>query len=100
MSEPNEAPAAPSTLERVLGIVTEVHAGEGITALLLTTNVFLLLTAYYVIKPVREGLIVAMESGAEYKSYLSAAIAVALLFVVPAYARVASRWPRTSSLSA
>jgi ATP:ADP antiporter, AAA family len=94
MSEPNEAPAAPSTLERVLGIVTEVHAGEGITALLLTCNVFLLLTAYYVIKPVREGLIVAMESGAEYKSYLSAAIAVALLFVVPAYARVANRWPK------
>jgi ATP:ADP antiporter, AAA family len=92
MTEQNKA--APSTLERVLGIVTEVHAGEGITALLLTCNVFLLLTAYYVIKPVREGLIVAMESGAEYKSYLSAAIAVALLFAVPAYARVANRLPK------
>jgi len=84
----------PSALERVLGIVTEVRAGEGVTALLLTCNVFLLLTAYYVIKPVREGLIVAMKSGAEYKSYLSAAIAIALLFAVPAYARVASRLPK------
>lgn len=74
--------------------MTEVKAGEGITALLLTFNVFLLLTAYYVIKPVREGLILAMKSGAEYKSYLSAAIAVALLFAVPAYARVASRLPK------
>ncbi|HVH41131.1 MAG TPA: Npt1/Npt2 family nucleotide transporter [Labilithrix sp.] len=80
-----------SPLERALGIVTEVKAGEGITALLLTLNVFLLLTAYYVIKPVREGLILAMNSGAEYKSYLSAAIAISLLVAVPAYARVASR---------
>jgi len=83
-----------SPLERALGIVTEVKAGEGGTALLLTFNVFLLLTAYYVIKPVREGLVLAMKSGAEYKSYLSAAIAVALLVAVPAYARVASRLPK------
>ncbi len=83
-----------SPLERLLGVVTEVKAGEGVTALFLTLNVFLLLTAYYVIKPVREGLIIAMKSGAEYKSYLSAAIAVALLFAVPAYARVASRVPK------
>ncbi|MDF2693397.1 MAG: hypothetical protein K0S65_1780 [Labilithrix sp.] len=93
-----EEPRAPhagsderSSLERALGIVTEVRPGEGITALLLTVNVFLLLTAYYVIKPVREGLILAMASGAEYKSYLSAAIAVALLAVVPAYANVSNR---------
>jgi ATP:ADP antiporter, AAA family len=80
-----------STLERALGVVTEVRAGEGVTALLLTLNVFLLLTAYYVIKPVREGLIIAMKGGAEYKSYLSAAIAIALLGAVPAYAQVAAR---------
>src|SRR4051794_24293267 len=83
-----------SALERVLGIITDIKAGEGVTALLLTLNVFLLLTAYYVIKPVREGLILAMKSGAEYKSYLSAAIAIALLGVVPVYARVASRLPK------
>jgi AAA family ATP:ADP antiporter len=80
-----------STLERALGIVTEVKAGEGITALLLTLNVFLLLSAYYLIKPVREGLILAMKSGAEYKSYLSAAVVIALFGVVPAYGRVANR---------
>lgn len=56
-------------------------------ALLLALNVFVLLTAYYVIKPVREGLILELESGAEYKSYLGGAIAVALVFAVPAYAR-------------
>jgi ATP:ADP antiporter, AAA family len=78
-------------LERALGIVTEVRAGEGITAILLTVNVFLLLTAYYLIKPVREGLILAMEHGAEKKSYVSAAIAVTLLFAVPAYGKVKDR---------
>jgi AAA family ATP:ADP antiporter len=82
---------APGALERALSVVTEVRAGEGATALILTLDVFLLLTAYYVIKPVREALILAMESGAEYKSYMGGAIAIALLFAVPAYARAASR---------
>jgi len=81
-------------LERALGLVTEVRAGEGVTALFMTLNVFTLLTAYYVMKPVREGLILAMKSGAEYKAYMSAAIAVALLFAVPVYARFADRLPR------
>ncbi len=84
----------PSALERALGVVTQVRAGEGITALLMTLNVFLLLTAYYVIKPVRKGLILAVPNGASYESYLSAAIAVALLFAVPAYARAAGRMPK------
>ena len=33
-----------------------MHAGEGTTALLLALNVFLILMAYYVLKPVREAL--------------------------------------------
>ena len=80
-----------SALERALSVVAEVRAGEGATALLLTTNVFFLLVAYYVIKPVREGLILAMEGGAEKKSYVSAAIAITLLFAVPAYSKVANK---------
>lgn len=46
-----------SRLEMFLAAFTEVRAGEGVTALLLTLNVFLLLTSYYFIKPVREALI-------------------------------------------
>lgn len=80
-----------SGLERVLSIVTEVKPEEGVTAVLMTLNVFFLLTAYYVIKPVREGLILATKGGAESKSYLGAAIAIALLLAVPAYARFADR---------
>jgi AAA family ATP:ADP antiporter len=89
------AMAKRSLLEQFLGTVTEVEPGEGPTALLLTLNVFLLLTAYYVIKPVREALILVMPSGAEYKSYLGGAIAVALLFAVPAYASAVKRFPRS-----
>ncbi len=93
-SDAAPGPDGRSALERMLGIVTEVKAGEGVTALLLTFNVFILLSAYYVIKPVREALILAMEGGAEYKAYMSAAIAVSLLFVVPAYAAFANRVAR------
>jgi ATP:ADP antiporter, AAA family len=81
-------------IERVLGIVTEVRPGEGGVALLLMLDVFLLLMAYYVIKPVREGLILAMPSGAEYKSYLSGVIALSLLVAVPAYGRAADRFSK------
>ncbi len=86
-----EEKAGHARLERALGVVTEVRSGEAPTVLLLTVNVFLLLTAYYVIKPVREGLILAMPSGAQYKSYLGAVIAAALLVLVPLYGRAADR---------
>lgn len=78
-----------SPVERALGLVTELRSGEATTALLLTLNVFVLLTAYYVIKPVREGLILELQSGAEYKSYLGGGIAIALLVVVPLYVQFA-----------
>jgi AAA family ATP:ADP antiporter len=65
-----------------------VHPGEAVTALLLTANVFLLLSAYYVIKPVREALILDMPSGAEYKSYMSGVIAISLFALVPLYGKL------------
>lgn len=89
-SEPREQ----SWLERSLSVVTRVEPGEATSALLLALNVLTLKTAYSAIKPVREGLILEMKSGAEYKSYMGAAIAVALLFAVPAYSRFADRLPK------
>ena len=94
MSDKQEDTAGLSGLERVLRIVTDVKAGEGPTALLLTLNVFLLLTAYYVMKPVREGLILATKNGAQYKSYMGAAIALSLLLLVPLYGAVADRFKK------
>lgn len=89
--DPNERPRSP--LERFLGLFAEVRAGEGATVLLLALNVFLLLTTYYLIKPVREALILA-GGGAELKAYTTAGQAFLLLLAVPAYARLASRFPR------
>ena len=83
----------PSILDRGLRLFTEIHPGESGTALLLTLNVFLLLTAYYVIKPVREALILA-GGGAEVKSYAAAGQALLLLGAVPLYAALAGRLPR------
>jgi AAA family ATP:ADP antiporter len=81
-------------VERALRVVTDVRAGEAPLTLTLALNVFLLLTAYYIIKPVREALVLALDSGAEYKSYMSAVIALALLGAVPAYARFVDKVPR------
>ena len=51
-------------IERALSVFADVRAGEGITTLLLTLNVFLLLAGYSVMKPARDGLILT-EGGAE-----------------------------------
>ena len=81
-------------MERILRLFTDIRKGEAKTALLLTLNVFLIFTAYYIIKPVREALILA-GGGAVVKSYISAGQAVLLLFVaVPLYGWLASRLPR------
>ncbi len=81
-------------VERLLGIFTEVRAGEGGITLAMALLVFLLLTAYYLIKPVREALIL-QQGGAEVKSYLVAVMAVLLFFVVQGYAKLVSRYERT-----
>ncbi|MCK9995763.1 MAG: translocase [Candidatus Krumholzibacteria bacterium] len=85
-------------LEKLLGLFTEVKPGEAGTTLLLALNVFLLLTAYYLIKPVRESLILT-GSGAEVKSYASAGQVLLLAMAVPLYARLAGRFERRKLIS-
>src|SRR5918995_6419233 len=58
--------------DRALRLFADVHAGEGPIALLLALNVFLLLAAYYCMRPVREALILSITGGAELRSYLAA----------------------------
>lgn len=82
-----------NAFERFLSIFAPVRGGEGFTSLMLMVNVFLLLTAYYIIKPVREALILG-ELGAEIKSYAGAGQALMFLFIVPAYGVIASRVSR------
>ena len=85
-------------VDRVLSPFTVLHPGEGANAALLTLGIFLLLTAYYVLKVVREPLILT-AGGAELKSYTAAAQAVLLLALVPAYGWVANRVNRIRLIS-
>src|SRR5678815_5750539 len=94
-----ESGARKGPLDRVLGIFTEVHGGEGVTALLLMLNVFLLLAAYYLLKTIREPLILGIPHGAEVKSYSAAATAGLLMLIVPAYSAVASRVSRVKLIN-
>lgn len=87
-----EAPK--SLLERGLSFFADVRAGEGVSVLLLTCTIFLLLASYYLLKTAREALILSLENGAVLKAYSSAAQAVLLLGLVPAYSWLASRVPR------
>ena len=83
----------PGILHKILRIFTVIYPGEASTAFLLMTNVYLLFMAYYIIKPVRQALII-VGKGPEWKSYLGAVIAVLLIFVVKIFSNIASRFPR------
>ena len=89
-----------SVIDRFLSLAGDVHAGEGLTALLLSINVFLLLSAYYTIRPLRSALLLPVQialpgggvmAGPEIQSYTGAILAAAFLFIVPLYSSIASR---------
>jgi AAA family ATP:ADP antiporter len=88
-----ERAAEGSAIDRMLRIFGDVRAGEGRDVVFMFLNIFLLLLAYYVLKTVREPLILT-AGGAEMKSYAAAAQAAVLLFYVPAYGWLVSRLPR------
>jgi AAA family ATP:ADP antiporter len=107
MTTDHTAPDAPKPgpLDRLLGLFSDVRAGEGSRALLLLANIFLILVCYYVIKTVREPLILntqvpeflqrlGIRGAAEVKTYASAGQALILMAFVPAYSWFASRVDR------
>jgi ATP:ADP antiporter, AAA family len=96
-SSPQLEPARKSLLDRILSIITDVRAGEGLGAVLLTADLTILLGGYYLLKTVRESLILA-QGGAEVKAYSSAAQAVLLFGVVPVYGWIATRINRNQLL--
>jgi len=99
MAKGSPFPAAhKGLLDRTLSLFTDVRTGEGVSALLLATNVFYLLAFYQVLKIVRDALILS-ESGAEAASYASAGMALVLLVFVPAYSALASRVNRVWLIS-
>jgi ATP:ADP antiporter, AAA family len=84
-------------LERILSIITDVRAGEGLGAVLLSADLTVLLGGYYLLKTVRESLILA-QGGAEVKAYSSAAQAILLFGVVPIYGWIATKINRNQLL--
>lgn len=87
-----------SSLERVLRVFAPVRANEGVTSLILVANIFLILMAYYFIKPVREGWLSVSPfrgfSSLEIKAYSAFGQSLLLLIVVPLYAKLATIWTR------
>src|SRR6185503_19146262 len=94
------APTHKSLLERALSLGADVQAGEGLSAVLLTVNGFLLLSAYYTIRPLRSALLLPVEiplpggrvlAGPEIQSYTGAILAALFLVIVPLYSSFANR---------
>lgn len=79
---------------RFLRLFADIRRGEAGKALLLALNVFLLLLAYYILKPLREALLLVDKDSAVIKSCLSGAQAVLFVFVIKAFSRLASKVPR------
>jgi AAA family ATP:ADP antiporter len=92
-----------SKLERFLRMFTDVQAGEGFTALLMFANVFLILCAYYFIKPLREGWIAVSDIGGlskmEVKAYSSFGQSLLLIPVVWFFGRLSDRYRRSALIT-
>ena len=86
--------------ERVLQVFTDVKPGEGSTAILMFANVFLILCAYYFIKPLREGWIAISDieglSKMEVKAYSSFVQTIILLLIVGWYGHLSEKWNRST----
>ena len=88
---PDSRPTA--LVDRMLRPFGDVRHGEGATAALLLSTLFLILSGYYICKTVREPLILT-GGGAEVKAYASGFQALALMAFVPAYSWLAARVSR------
>ncbi len=79
-------------LSKVFQLFSDVREGESLATLLLLLNLFLILVAYYIIKTVREPLILAGgEQAAELKSYAAGFQAAVLVVYVPIYGWFSSK---------
>jgi ATP:ADP antiporter, AAA family len=85
-------------LAKLLRPFTKVHPEEAATVGLMTISAFLLLCAYYLLKTVREPLIL-LQGGAEMKLYARAAQALLMVGVVHLYGELARRFGRMKLLA-
>jgi AAA family ATP:ADP antiporter len=73
-----------TAFERCLSLCTSVRPGEGRSIFMMLTQIFLLLHAYYLIRPLRDALILA-EGSPELRAYATGAVALTLIFIIPLY---------------
>jgi AAA family ATP:ADP antiporter len=76
--------------ERFFSLFTTLRAGEGRSAARLCTQAFVIMLAYYLLKVIREPLILA-DGTAELKAYTTAMQAALLMAIVPLFARLYQR---------
>jgi ATP:ADP antiporter, AAA family len=88
----------PSVFRRLLGALAPVKRDEIATVVILTVNVFVLLTCYYLLKVLREPMIL-LGGGAELKAYASAGQTLLLIGVVPAFSWLSNRVDRVRLLT-
>jgi AAA family ATP:ADP antiporter len=89
-TSPSSGPGRQSTwLGRVVG--ADVHDDEWKLVLLFSANLFLLLTAYYILKVIREPLIL-VSGTAVHRSYARGLEAGLLLLLIPVYSSLANRF--------
>jgi AAA family ATP:ADP antiporter len=84
-----------ASLERGLSLFTEIRTGEGPAAISLLAGMFLVLAAYYFVKPARDGLLAVSPAGGlsetELKAYSSFGQSLCLLAALPLYDHLSRR---------
>ncbi len=83
----------PGFVYKALKVFTVIRPGEGSTVFLLGLNIFLILTAYSILKPVRTALILTGQS-AEIETYLYGAMAILFVFLIKIFSFLSSKVPR------
>ena len=76
--------------ERFLSLFTMLRAGEGRSAFQLCQQSFAIMLAYYLLKVIREPLIL-VDGTAELKAYTTAMQALLLMLIVPVFAKLYQR---------
>lgn len=76
--------------ERFFSLFTTLRAGEGLVSRRLCLQSFAVMFAYYLLKVIREPMILA-DGSAELKTYSTAVQAVLLMFIVPMFAALYRR---------
>jgi ATP:ADP antiporter, AAA family len=76
-----------TTTERVLSLFTTLRPGEGRVCMQLCAQSFFLMFAYYLLKVIREPMILA-DGSAELKTYTTAVQALLLMLIVPLFTRL------------